>query len=95
MATTAEELASQAQQLQAAISFFKVGTTPGTRVVAATERRTVRPVRASAKLTRTAPSAKANGSAANGSSPKKSNGATIVLDEGENGHAEDSDFQRY
>jgi methyl-accepting chemotaxis protein len=97
MATTAEELASQAQQLQAAIAFFKVGTTPSTRVPTAQghEHKVVRSVRAAAKPAKPASSAKSNGVTVNGTGPKKSNGATIVLEEGESGHVEDSDFQRY
>jgi methyl-accepting chemotaxis protein len=90
MATTAEELASQAEQLQAAIAFFKIGTTTTARI-SPREHKTAVQGKASAKP---ATPAKSKPPAAP-HKPAKSTGATIVMDESEHGHADDSDFQRY
>jgi len=85
MATTAEELASQAEQLQAAIAFFKVSNT----ATAVRHERKPLAVKATPKPAKTkvppAPPAKTT----------KGTGATIVLDDKEHSHGDDSDFQRY
>ena len=93
MASTAEELASQAEQLQAAIAFFKVGSGSSTKPAASRERKAAISNRAPAKAAPRTPAPKE--ASANGTRPNKGTGATIVLDEGENGHVEDGDFQRY
>jgi methyl-accepting chemotaxis protein len=86
MATTAEELASQAEQLQAAIAFFKVGNTTS----AVRHERKPLAVKTTPK-----PAAKAKTPSATASKPAKGAGATIVLDDKEHSHGDDSDFQRY
>jgi methyl-accepting chemotaxis protein len=92
MATTAEELASQAEQLQAAIAFFKVGSSSSSVQSTRRARKAAAPV--AHVPVRSAPVAKAK-SSANAQRNGKSNGATIVLDEGEAGHSDDKDFQRF
>ena len=92
MATTAEELTSQAAQLQSAIAFFKVSNAPAAGRAAHSERKVAAPARASAK---TPPVARAKAVPAIPARPSKPTGATIVMDEGGHGHADDKDFQRY
>ncbi len=85
MATTAEELASQAEQLQAAIAFFKVSNT------ATAVRHERKPLAVKATLK----PAKTNVPPAPPAKTTKGTGATIVLDDKEHSHGDDSDFQRY
>jgi hypothetical protein len=90
MATTAEELSSQAEQLQAAIGFFKTGasTSPS--------QRTFKKQASSARPGTKAPANKSEHFArADQTRPGKKTGATIILDDAPDGQANDSDFKQY
>jgi methyl-accepting chemotaxis protein len=86
MASTAEELASQAQQLQGSIAFFKVGATTTAPATAPAAKKAGAPARAVNRSPASAP-------ARNG----RNETVTIALGETRNGpkDSRDSEFENY